>query len=117
MIKKCAVAQCRMVVRGDMNEKLREPHIDRLFEAILLLENIEECYRFFEDICTISEIKALGQRLEVARLLREGKTYNDISELTGASTATISRVNRCLNYGADGYNMILDRLEKKSRST
>ncbi|HHV97395.1 MAG TPA: hypothetical protein GXX37_13160 [Clostridiaceae bacterium] len=99
-----------------MNEKLREPLIDRLFEAILLLENIEECYRFFEDICTISELKALGQRLEVARLLRQGKTYNDISELTGASTATISRVNRCLNYGADGYNMILDRLEKKSKT-
>ena len=95
-----------------MNEKLKDPHIDRLFEAILLLDNVEECYRFFEDICTIAEIKALGQRLEVARLLREGRTYNDISELTGASTATISRVNRCLNYGADGYNMILDRLEK-----
>ncbi|NMB95900.1 MAG: hypothetical protein GYA02_04715 [Clostridiaceae bacterium] len=95
-----------------MNEKLKDPHIDRLFEAILLLDNVEECYRFFEDICTIAEIKALGQRLEVARLLRKGRTYNEISELTGASTATISRVNRCLNYGADGYNMILDRLEK-----
>jgi TrpR-related protein YerC/YecD len=95
-----------------MNEKLKDPHIDRLFEAILLLDNVEECYRFFEDICTIAEIKALGQRLEVARFLRKGRTYNEISELTGASTATISRVNRCLNYGADGYNMILDRLEK-----
>lgn len=97
-----------------MNKKLKDPYIDKLFEAILLLQNVEECYKFFEDICTVAEIKALGQRLEVARLLRAGRTYNDISELTGASTATISRVNRCLNYGADGYNMILDRLEKDS---
>ncbi|NSW90567.1 MAG: hypothetical protein HPY74_07795 [Firmicutes bacterium] len=94
-----------------MNGKLKDPLIDRLFEAILLLRNEEECYKFFEDICTIAEIKALAQRLEVARLLREKKTYNEISEITGASTATISRVNRCLNYGADGYNMILARLD------
>jgi TrpR-related protein YerC/YecD len=93
-----------------MNDKLKSPLVDRLFEAILLLKNHEECYKFFEDICTIAEIKALAQRLEVARLLREKKTYNEISEATGASTATISRVNRCLNYGADGYNTILDRL-------
>ncbi|HHY24891.1 MAG TPA: hypothetical protein GX527_11815, partial [Clostridiaceae bacterium] len=87
-----------------MNSKLKDPLIDKLFDAILLLRNVEECYRFFEDVCTIAEIKALAQRLEVARLLREKKTYNEISEITGASTATISRVNRCLNYGADGYN-------------
>jgi len=93
-----------------MNSKLKDPLVDRLFQAILLLQNIEECYSFFEDICTVTEIKALAQRLEVARLLREKKTYNEIGELTGASAATISRVNRCLNYGADGYNMILDRL-------
>lgn len=94
-----------------MNDKLKSPLVDRLFEAVLLLKNREECYKFFEDICTIAEIKALAQRLEVARLLREKKTYNEISEATGASTATISRVNRCLNYGADGYNTILDRLK------
>ncbi|HOJ10790.1 MAG TPA: YerC/YecD family TrpR-related protein [Clostridiales bacterium] len=97
-----------------MNTKLRDPLIDKLFEAVLLLKDAEECYKFFEDICTIAEIKALAQRLEVARLLREKKTYNDISDLTGASTATISRVNRALNYGADGYNMILDRLDSKN---
>jgi len=96
-----------------MNSKIRDEYTDNLFEAILLLENIEECYKFFEDICTISEIKALAQRLEVAKMLRQKKTYSEISEKTGASTATISRVNRCLLYGADGYNMILDRLEKK----
>lgn len=96
-----------------MNSKLKDPLIDKLFDAILLLKNVEECYKFFEDVCTIAEIKALAQRLEVARLLREKKTYNEISEITGASTATISRVNRCLNYGADGYNMILERLYGK----
>jgi len=96
-----------------MNSKLRDELTDKLFEAILLLKDIDECYKFFEDICTISEIKALAQRLEVARMLREKKTYTEISEKTGASTATISRVNRCLNYGADGYKMILDRLEGK----
>lgn len=86
---------------------------DKLFEAILLLKNIDECYSFFEDICTISEIKALAQRLEVAKMLRKGKTYTDISEKTGASTATISRVNKALLYGADGYKTILDRLAEK----
>ena len=99
-----------------MNTKLKDPHIDKLFEAILLLNDIGECYKFFEDICTIAEVKALAQRLEVARLLREKKTYNDIGELTGASTATISRVNRSLNYGADGYNMILDRIEEEEKN-
>jgi len=96
-----------------MNSKIKDEAVDRLFEAILLLENIDECYRFFEDIGTISEIKALAQRLEVAMMLDQKKTYTEISEKTGASTATISRVNRCLNYGADGYKMILERLEKK----
>ncbi|GAE87111.1 YerC/YecD family TrpR-related protein [Acetivibrio straminisolvens] len=96
-----------------MNSKIRDELTDKLFEAILLLDNIEECYDFFEDICTISEIKALAQRLEVARMLREGKTYTEISERTGASTATISRINRALNYGADGYKTILDRMYNK----
>lgn len=98
-----------------MNSKLQDKHTDSLFDAILLLENREECYKFFEDISTISEIKALAQRLEVAKMLRDKRTYTDISEQTGASTATISRVNRCLVYGADGYNLVLDRLEEKDK--
>lgn len=97
-----------------MNSKIKDEMTDKLFEAILLLKNTDECYNFFEDICTISEIKALAQRLEVAKMLKTGKTYTEISDKTGASTATISRVNRCLNYGADGYRMILDRLNKDS---
>lgn len=98
-----------------MNSKLRDEHTDSLFDAILHLQNREECYNFFEDLCTIAEIKALAQRLEVARMLREKKTYTEICERTGASTATISRVNRCLVYGADGYNLVLDRLQGKDR--
>jgi TrpR-related protein YerC/YecD len=93
-----------------MNSKIKDDITDQLFNAILLLKNMDECYNFFEDIGTISEIKALAQRLEVARMLRDKKTYSDISEKTGASTATISRVNRCLNYGADGYRLVLDRM-------
>lgn len=96
-----------------MNSKLRDEHTDSLFDAILLLNNREECYSFFEDLCTIAEIKALAQRLEVAKMLRDKKTYTDICDETGASTATISRVNRCLVYGADGYNLVLDRLQEK----
>ncbi|WP_069650280.1 YerC/YecD family TrpR-related protein [Caloranaerobacter ferrireducens] len=95
------------------NSKIKDSHIDELFEAILELRNLEECYRFFEDICTIKEIKSLAQRLQVAKLLRENKTYIEIENETGASTATISRINRALNYGAEGYNLILDRLEQK----
>lgn len=98
-----------------MNSKIRDEMTDKLFEAILLLKDTDECYNFFEDVCTVSEMKAMAQRLEVAKMLRAGRTYNDISEITGASTATISRVNRCLNYGADGYKTILDRLEEKGR--
>ena len=97
----------------EYRSKFQDKTVDQLFEAILALESMEECYRFFEDICTINEIKSLAQRLEVAKMLREKKTYNEIAEKTGASTATISRVNRSLTYGADGYNIILDRLEKK----
>lgn len=94
------------------NPKLKDELTDQLFKAILLLKDSEECYQFFEDICTISEMKALAQRLEVARMLRDGHTYDDIVERTGASTATISRVKRCLNYGADGYKSILERLDE-----
>ena len=84
--------------------------MDALFEAILSLENKEECYRFFEDICTIKELKAISQRLEVVILLVYEQNYHAIEKQTGASTATISRINRALNYGADGYNLVLKRL-------
>lgn len=93
--------------------KFQDESIDQLFEAILSLEDMGECYRFFEDICTVNEIKSLAQRLEVARMLSEDKTYNEIAQKTNASTATISRVGRFLNYGADGYRIILDRLRSK----
>lgn len=95
-----------------VNPKLKDNLTDQLCEAVLLLQNTEECYQFFEDICTISELKALAQRLEVARMLDAGHTYDDIVARTGASTATISRVKRCLNYGADGYKIILGRLQQ-----
>ncbi|MGF7060419.1 YerC/YecD family TrpR-related protein [Brassicibacter mesophilus] len=94
----------------DYTSKIKDKETDELFEAILKLETIDDCYRFFEDICTIKEIQSISQRLQVAKLLRQEKTYNEIEEKTGASTATISRINRALNYGAEGYNIILDRL-------
>lgn len=94
-----------------VNPKLKEPLTDQLFTAILTLKNEEECYQFFEDICTISELKALAQRLEVARMLKHRHIYDEIVERTGASTATISRVKRCLYYGADGYKTVLARLD------
>ncbi len=90
--------------------KLKRPDIDELFKAVLLLENEEDCYRFFEDICTINEIHAIAQRLQVAKLLSQKKTYSEIEELTKASTATISRINKCLVYGAEGYQRILGRM-------
>ncbi len=96
-----------------MNRKLQDDITDKLFEAILLLKNKAECYNFFEDIGTVAEIKSFAQRLEVAKMLDEGKTYREIHEKTGASEATISRVNRCLHYGADGYRMILERIKEK----
>ncbi len=96
------------------NSKLKDEYIDRLFSGILMLKSQEECYRFFEDICTVNELKSLAQRLEVARMLKNKKTYNEIAQQTGASTATISRVNRCLTYGADGYNLVLQRLDGES---
>lgn len=94
-----------------VNAKLKDELTDSLFIAILKLNNIEECYNFFEDICTVSEIKALAQRLEVAKMLDENQTYTEIAQKTGASTATISRVNKSLIYGADGYRTILNRLK------
>lgn len=95
-----------------VNPKLRDELADQLCEAVLRLQTREECYQFFEDICTINELKALAQRLEVARMSSAGNTYDAIVARTGASTATISRVKRCLNYGADGYKIVLQRLEQ-----
>ena len=96
-----------------MNPKLRTEAVDHLFDAILQLRDKEECYIFFEDICTINEIISLSQRFEVATMLREKKTYLEIAEHTGASTATISRVNRSLNFGNDGYDMTFARLKEQ----
>lgn len=93
-----------------MNKKLKTNAVDQLFDAVLALETKEECYAFFEDLCTVNELLSLSQRFEVAAMLRNHKTYLEIAEKTGASTATISRVNRSLNYGNDGYNMIFERL-------
>ena len=95
-----------------MAKSIRTPAVDELFEAVLLLKSKEECYQFFEDVCTVNELLSLSQRFEVARMLTEGKTYLDIAEKTGASTATISRVNRALLYGNDGYHMIFERMKK-----
>ncbi len=91
--------------------KIQNPEIDRLFETIAKFESKEECSSFFEDICTIKEIQDMSQRLEVARMLNQSKSYAEISKETGASTATISRVNKCLNYGSDGYKNALKKME------
>ena len=96
-----------------MNKKIKTEAVDHLFQAILALKDLNECYTFFEDVCTVNELLSISQRYEVAKMLREGKTYLDISNATGASTATISRVNRSLNYGNDGYDMVLERVLKK----
>lgn len=93
-----------------MNNKLKTPAVEQLFDAILCLETKEDCYAFFEDVCTINELLSLSQRLDVAKMLRAGNTYLDIAEKTGASTATISRVNRALQYGNDGYDIVLNKI-------
>ena len=98
-----------------MNKKIRTESVDYLFKAILSLQNKEECYIFFEDICTINELISLSQRFEVAKMLRQQKTYLEIADKTGASTATISRVNRSLNYGNDGYEMVFARMKENER--
>lgn len=95
-----------------MNPKIHTDAVDFLFDGIMQLKSRDECYTFFEDICTINELLSLSQRFEVAKMLREKKTYLEIAEHTGASTATISRVNRSLNYGNDGYDMVFDRMKK-----
>ena len=95
--------------------KFKRDDIDELFDAVLTLEDREDCYRFFEDICTINEIHAIAQRLQVAKLLSEKRTYNEIEEITKASTATISRINKCLVYGADGYQRVLERMSEADK--
>lgn len=95
-----------------MSNKLKDASVDFLFDAILHLETVDECYDFFEDLCTVTEIKALSQRIVVAKMLREGKVYSDIVAETGASTATISRVNRSLQYGCNGYDTVFKRMEE-----
>ncbi len=100
-----------MILEGyGMNKKLHTEAVDAMFDAILSLENREECYQFFEDLATINEILSLSQRFEVAAMLKEGRTYLAIAEKTGASTATISRVNRSLQFGNDGYDMVFERI-------
>lgn len=96
-----------------MGKKVKTESLDLLFEAILCLKDKDECYTFFEDICTVNELLSITQRFEVAKMLREQKTYLEIAEKTGASTATISRVNRSLNYGNDGYDMVFERMKDK----
>ena len=98
---------------SEYSSKLESKDMNFLFEGILSLQTKEECYRFFEDICTINEIKAFGQRFQVATMLADKRTYMEIAGTTGASTATISRINRALNYGSDGYKLILERLKSK----
>ncbi|MBQ3069853.1 MAG: TrpR-like protein, YerC/YecD [Clostridia bacterium] len=96
-----------------MNSKIKGDGADFLFQAILQLESIDECYQFFEDLCTVSEIKALSQRIVVAKMLSDKRVYSDIVAATGASTATISRVNRSLIYGCDAYDMVFSRMKEK----
>lgn len=95
-----------------MNSKIKNPSVDALFTAFLNLKTVDECYMFFEDLCTVNEIHSLAQRFDVAKKLTEGLTYHQIAEETGASTATISRINRCLSYGSDGYKMLIERDEE-----
>ena len=99
------------------DSKFKRQDIDEFFRAVMLLENEEECYRFFEDICTINELHAISQRLQVAKLLSENKTYSEIEAITKASTATISRINKCLTYGADGYKIILEKMAASDKSS
>lgn len=95
-----------------MTEKLKDANMDFLFDAILELKSREECYKFFEDLCTVNELKSISQRVVVAKMLTEKRVYSDIVAATGASTATISRVNRSLSYGEGGYDIVFDRMQK-----
>jgi len=100
---------------ANYESKFQRADLDELFDAVLTLEDREDCYRFFEDICTINELHAISQRLQVAKLLSQKKTYSEIEEITKASTATISRINKCLVYGAEGYQRVLRRLEEQKK--
>lgn len=97
-----------------MGKEIRTEAVGQLFEAILTLQNKDECFEFFEDLCTVNELLSLAQRFQVAKMLREDHTYLEVAEKTGASTATISRVNRSLNYGNDGYDMVFSRIKNDS---
>lgn len=94
-------------------DKLRGEQLDQLFDAILSLKNRDECYQFFDDLATMSEVQSFAQRLQVAKMLLNGSTYSSIENDTNASTATISRVRRCINYGSDGYKLVVDRLNEQ----
>lgn len=98
-----------------MNSKIKSKEVDFLFNAILQLQSEDECYQFFEDLCTVNELKAMSQRLVVAKMLSEGRVYSDIVDATGASTATISRVKRSVEYGCDSYSMVFDRMSEESK--
>ena len=98
-----------------MNSKIQSKDVDFLFDVILQLQNREECYMFFEDLCTVQELRSLSQRLTVAKMLSEGRVYSDIVKNTGASTATISRVKRSLDYGCDSYSMVFGRMEAEEK--
>lgn len=93
-----------------MEKKLKDKNTDLFFDAILHLKSVDECYDFFEDLCTVNELKSISQRIVVAKMLREKKVYSDIVDETGASTATVSRVNRSLEYGCGGYDLVFDRM-------
>ena len=106
--------KCKISVKGvcvEMNKQGKKQKNENMYKAILTLKTVDECMRFFDDLCTVTELKAMEQRFQVAELLDEGLIYNDILEKTGASSATISRVNRSLQYGSDGYRLVLDRMD------
>ena len=99
-----------------MASKIKDEKLDFLFQAILTLDSVEDCYSFFEDLCTVSELQEMSRRMQAARMLRASAVYADIAAETGLSTATISRVNRCLKYGSEGYNKVLDTMESSRRT-
>lgn len=99
-----------------MIEKIKSVNLDYLFKAMMSLETIDEFYKFFDDLCTIAEISEMSKRLQAAKMLKDGVVYNEISGITGLSTTTISRVNRCLRYGSDGYSIVLDRLHENGEN-
>ncbi len=99
-----------------MKSKFKDEQIDYLFRSIMTLDTLEECYNFFEDLCTMSELQEMAKRMHAAKMLRENYIYTEIAEKTGLSTATISRVNRCMKYGSDGYITVIERMERRRRN-